>query len=73
MSVNVLGIGIICFDGHIYEAMNKTGDEMLNILWSGMIIAGILYSAVTGNVSDISNAALDSSRRLLLYALRCLE
>ena len=72
MSVNVLGIGIICFDGHIYEAMNKIGDEMLNILWSGMIIAGILYSAVTGNVSDISNAALDSSKEAVTLCITML-
>ena len=72
MSVNVLGIGIIGFDGHIYEAMNKTGDEMLNILWSGMIIAGILYSVVTGNVSDISNAALDSSKEAVTLCITML-
>ncbi len=65
-------IVIISFDGHIYEAMNKTGDEMLNILWSGMIIAGILYSVVTGNVSDISNAALDSSKEAVTLCITML-
>lgn len=52
--------------------MNKTGDEMLNILWSGMIIAGILYSVVTGNVSDISNAALDSSKEAVTLCITML-
>ena len=65
-------IVIISFDGHIYEAMNKTGDEMLNILWAGMIIAGILYSVVTGNVSDISNAALDSSKEAVTLCITML-
>lgn len=45
---------------------------MLNILWSGMIIAGILYSVVTGNVSDISNAALDSSKEAVTLCITML-
>lgn len=45
---------------------------MLNILWAGMIIAGILYSAVTGNVSDISNAALDSSKEAVILCITML-
>ena len=45
---------------------------MLNILWSGMIIAGILYNVVTGNVSDISNAALDSSKEAVTLCITML-
>ena len=45
---------------------------MLNILWSSMIIAGILYSVVTGNVSDISNAALDSSKEAVTLCITML-
>lgn len=52
--------------------MNETGDKMLNILWAGMIVAGILYSAVTGNVSDISNAALDSSKEAVTLCITML-
>ena len=37
-----------------------------------MIIAGILYSVVTGNVSDISNAALDSSKEAVTLCITML-
>lgn len=35
---------------------------MLNFLWAGMIIIGILYGALQGNLGEITNAALDSSK-----------
>lgn len=35
---------------------------MLNFLWAGMIIIGILYGAFTGNMENISNAALESAK-----------
>ena len=35
---------------------------MLNFLWAGMIIIGILYGALQGNLAEITNAALDSSK-----------
>ena len=35
---------------------------MLNFLWVGMICLGILYGAWQGNLADITNAALDSSK-----------
>ena len=35
---------------------------MLNFLWAGMIIVGIIYGAFQGNMADITNAALDSSK-----------
>ena len=63
---------IICVDRHIYEATNKNGGKMLNILWAGMIIAGILYSVVTGHASDISNAALDSSKEAVTLCIMML-
>ena len=34
---------------------------MLNYLWAGMILLGILYAAVTGNMDTVTNAALDSA------------
>ena len=34
---------------------------MLNYLWAGMILVGIVYGILTGNVSDITDAALDSA------------
>lgn len=35
---------------------------MLNYLWAGMIIVGVVFAAFTGKMPDITNAALDSSR-----------
>ena len=35
---------------------------MLNYLWAGMIIIGIIYGAFTGKMPDITNAALDSAK-----------
>lgn len=35
---------------------------MLNFLWAGMIIIGILYGALQGNLADVTNAALESSK-----------
>lgn len=35
---------------------------MLNYLWAGMILIGIFYGAFTGNMENISNAALESAK-----------
>ena len=35
---------------------------MLNYLWAGMILVGIIYSSFTGRIPDITNAAIDSSK-----------
>lgn len=35
---------------------------MLNYLWAGMIIVGIIFGAFQGTLGDITNAALDSSK-----------
>ncbi len=34
---------------------------MLNYLWAGMILTGVIYAAFTGNMSAVTNAALDSA------------
>ena len=34
---------------------------MLNAIWAGMIVLGILYGAFTGNLETVSNAALESA------------
>lgn len=34
---------------------------MLNYLWAGMILVGIVYAILTGNVATITDAALDSA------------
>ena len=35
---------------------------MLNFLWAGMILIGVLYGAFQGNLEEITNAALESSK-----------
>lgn len=35
---------------------------MLNYLWAGMIIVGIIFGAFNGKMPDITNAALDSAK-----------
>lgn len=34
---------------------------MLNYIWAGMILIGVIYAAFTGNMSAVTNAALDSA------------
>ncbi len=34
---------------------------MLNYIWAFMIMIGVVYGAVTGNIKEVSNAALDSA------------
>ena len=45
---------------------------MLNFLWAGMIIVGVLYAAFTGNVAEVTNAALDSSKEAITLCLTML-
>ena len=35
---------------------------MLNYLWGGMIIAGIIFGVFSGKIPDITNGALDSAK-----------
>ena len=35
---------------------------MLNYLWAGMILIGIVYASFAGRIPDITNAAIDSSK-----------
>lgn len=37
------------------------GNTMLNYLWASMILVGIVYAVLTGNVGAITDAALDSA------------
>ena len=36
--------------------------HMLNYLWAGMILTGIIYASFTGNVDQVSLGALDSAK-----------
>ena len=45
---------------------------MLNFLWAGMIVVGIMYAALTGNISEITNVALDSSKEAITLCITML-
>ena len=38
---------------------------MLNFLWAGMILVGTVYAALSGEISSVTNAALDSSKEAI--------
>lgn len=42
---------------------------MLNYIWAGMIIIGVVYGAFTGRMSEITNAALDSSKEAVTLCI----
>ena len=45
---------------------------MLNFLWAGMIVIGVMYAAFTGNIAEVTNAALDSSKDAITLCLTML-
>jgi len=45
---------------------------MLNFLWAGMIITGIIYATLTGNIEAVTNAALDSSKEAVMLCITML-
>ena len=42
---------------------------MLNYLWAGMILVGIIFASFTGRMPDITNAALDSSKEAVALCI----
>ena len=42
---------------------------MLNYLWSGMILIGILFASFSGKMPDITTAALDSSKEAVTLCI----
>ena len=45
---------------------------MLNYIWAFMILVGIVYGALTGNISAVSNAALDSAKEAVTLCITML-
>ena len=45
---------------------------MLNFLWAGMIIIGVVYAVLTGNIDAVTNAALDSSKEAVTLCITML-
>lgn len=42
---------------------------MLNYLWAGMILVGVMFGAFNGRMQDITNAALDSSKEAVTLCI----
>lgn len=42
---------------------------MLNKLWAGMIIVGVMFGAFTGKMPEITNAALDSAKEAVTLCI----
>lgn len=42
---------------------------MLNYLWAGMIVVGVVFGAFQGKMDDITNAALDSSKEAVTLCI----
>lgn len=45
---------------------------MLNAIWAFMILIGILYGSLTGNMMELSNAALDSAKEAVSLCITML-
>lgn len=42
---------------------------MLNYLWAGMILTGVVYAVFTGRIQEVTNAAIDSSREAVTLCI----
>lgn len=42
---------------------------MLNYLWAGMLVIGILFGTFQGNLAELTNAALDSSKEAVTLCI----
>lgn len=42
---------------------------MLNYLWAGMIIIGVIFAVLTGQVGEVTTAALDSSKEAVTLCI----
>ena len=42
---------------------------MLNYLWAGMIIVGIIFAAFTGRIPELTNAALDAAKEAVALSI----
>jgi len=54
---------------YILGKLCETGGYMLNYLWAGMIGVGILFGILQGNLADLTNAALDSSKEAVTLCI----
>ncbi len=57
---------VVCPKVHLTEngwdrSCTRDGGFMLNIIWAAMILLAVIYGACSGNMSAVTNAALDSA------------
>ena len=45
---------------------------MLNFLWAGMMVIGVVFAAFTGNIENVTSAALDSAKEAVTLCLTML-
>ncbi|MGN0480566.1 MAG: nucleoside recognition domain-containing protein [Lachnospiraceae bacterium] len=45
---------------------------MLNLIWAGMIIAGVVYATFTGNIQVLSNETLESAKEAVTLCITML-
>jgi len=45
---------------------------MLNMVWAGMILLGIVVAAFTGNMDAVTNAAIESAREAVMVCIQML-
>ena len=57
---------------YIYRNKNDKEVPMLNYLWAFMIISGILFSIITGNISSVTDAAINSSKEAIALCITML-
>ncbi len=56
----------------IYIRKMKIEVAMLNYLWAGMMITGVLFGAFQGRMAEITNAAIDSSKEAVTLCITML-
>ncbi len=44
----------------------------MNYLWGGMVIVGIIYGALTGNLNEVTNGAINASKEAVTLAIALL-
>ena len=44
----------------------------MNYLWGGMVIVGIIYGALTGNLNEVTNGAINASKEAVSLAIALL-
>lgn len=52
-----------------YNNKNGGTETCMNYLWGGMLILGIAYGAVTGNLEEVTNGAVNASREAVMLAV----